>query len=1153
MLFAPVVIGVLLMLGGSASASAPGRSSSAGTAVWSPELASGDAPVMALASALGAKWVVQGRAHTAPSTSPNVASAGRIRLRLRRTVVQGSTQTVRWTLSRAVRGGRFRLSLRNAAGRYVRLTPSGVEAVAARTSYSWTWAVTQPPVTDGMLRLRYYSAAGAPIATVRRPVTVLSAQPVLTWPAGGEQVVQGSTQTVRWTMPNPVGDGRFEVWLRTAAGIYVPLSSGVPAVAGQSSYSWTWAVTQDSVSDGALSLRYYNRSGAPVATIERPVTVLSAQPVLTWPTGGEQVVQGSTQTVRWTMPNPVGDGRFEVWLRDAAGIFVPLSSGVPAVAGQSSYSWTWAVTQPPVPGGMLRLRYFNTSGTGIATAEKAVSVVAPPPPVLAVTVPNGGEVFTKDADVTARWTLSRAVDSGSFRLTAVSPTVGSHDLNGEQIPARSGATSYTFSWTVAQPAADDYRLRVSYLDGPGRTVASDESDGAFAVAPPVTDSRDGDLAVVGKYAYIAAGVDGLRIVDVSDPQAPVEVGGCDTPGSAKDVSVCGSHAYVADGDGGLQVVDVSDPVHPAIVASRRLPGPAHRLSFSAGRVAADFESTAGFAVSNGTMAVDAAHVKHGAASVKLSVAAGTTATLTRDDLDWDLSHERGALQLWVYMKTTGAPAGSYDRSLILTLLLSNANDTANYFSTGSNYYVHDGWNLLRFSAADWQATGSPSWSRPIQRLRFVLSAPSDRAEELSFDELRAGERGVLPAFLWTFDDGYDELHQDVLPYLAPRGQRATVYLTSSFVGGATTLSLAHLRDLYAAGWALGNHSVDHTDLSSVDQATAAEQIRGCTDWLIAHGFPRAAYHMAYPYNNSSASARAAATQCGILSARRHGFRNQQVPVDDALMLNSFGVEDADPTIDAWRAKIDRAIAGGGTLIFYGHSFTSTNLPLFKQIADYVAERRLWTPPIDEWWNTLAMQGAAGEMSAGLYLYVACGDAGVQVVDVSDPLAPVLMGRCTTGGAAEDAVAYDGGACVAAGSAGLRLVDAQQPATPVLAGGLAGGTAPSQGICVRGQTAYVAAGADGLRIVSIADPAHPAQLGVLDTPGDARDVTVVGSTAYVADGAGGLRVIDVSDPTRPALVDAYSLASPAAALVVFGRTAYVSDGHGGLEIVPLDAG
>ena len=683
-------------------------------------------------------------------------------------------------------------------------------------------------------------------------------------------------------------------------------------------------------------------------------------------------------------------------------------------------------------------------------------------------------------------------------------------------------------------------------------TVSGVSPGTFDVTAPPDAAND--LAVVGRYAYIADGADGLRIVDVSDPQAPTAVGRCDTPGSAADVSVCGSYTYVADGDAGLQVIDVSDPAHPVIVRALQLPSAARRLCFSSGRVLADFESTAGLVVSNGTMALDTAHVKHGAASVKMSVAAGTTATLTRDSLGWDLSREQGAVQLWVYMKTTGAPAGSYDRSLTLRLLLSNGNDTVNYFSTGSNYYVHDGWNLLRFTATDWTATGSPSWSRPIQRLRFLFTAPADRSEELSFDELRVGERGLMPAFVWTFDDGYDELHQDVLPYLTPLGQRATVYLTSSFVGGATNLTLPHLRDLYAAGWALGNHATKHTDLSAVDQATAAAEIRGCTNWLIANGFPRAAYHMAYPYNNSSASARAAATECGILTARRHGFRNQQVPVDEALMLNSFGVEDATPTIEAWRTKIDRAIDSGSTLVFYGHYFTSTNLPLFKEIADYVAQRRLWAPPIDEWWDTLALQAEAGESFAGSYLYVACGDAGVQVVDISDPAAPVLMGGYATGGAvAADVAAYDDGACVAAGSAGLQVVEALQPATPALAGGLAGGPAPSKGICVRGTRTYIAAGSDGLRIVSTADPANPVQLGTLDTPGDASDVTVVGTLAYVADGREGIQVIDVSDPARPALVGTHLLTAPAEALVVFGNAAYVADGQGGLQVVPLSAG
>ena len=56
-----------------------------------------------------------------------------------------------------------------------------------------------------------------------------------------------------------------------------------------------------------------------------------------------------------------------------------------------------------------------------------------------------------------------------------------------------------------------------------------------------------DVAVAGNYAYVADGSAGLRIIDVSLPSAPAEVGFYDTPGAAYDVAVAGNYAYVADG------------------------------------------------------------------------------------------------------------------------------------------------------------------------------------------------------------------------------------------------------------------------------------------------------------------------------------------------------------------------------------------------------------------------------------------------------------------------------------------------------------------------------------------------------------------------------------------------------------------------------
>ncbi|MBK8129377.1 MAG: hypothetical protein IPK53_10815 [bacterium] len=55
-----------------------------------------------------------------------------------------------------------------------------------------------------------------------------------------------------------------------------------------------------------------------------------------------------------------------------------------------------------------------------------------------------------------------------------------------------------------------------------------------------------DAAVTGNYAYIADRDTGLRVVNVSDPAAPVEVGLYDMLGYAQNVGIAGSYAYVAD-------------------------------------------------------------------------------------------------------------------------------------------------------------------------------------------------------------------------------------------------------------------------------------------------------------------------------------------------------------------------------------------------------------------------------------------------------------------------------------------------------------------------------------------------------------------------------------------------------------------------------
>ena len=223
------------------------------------------------------------------------------------------------------------------------------------------------------------AAGNVATATVGFVITAAPAPEGITlgWPLGGETVLQGSTNTVRWTLSTPFSDGTFKIWLKKADGNYTLVAGPIAAVPGQSSYSRTWGVTQAPVANGSLRVRYYTAAGVSSYKAENPITVLSTLPTLTWPTGGETVVQSSTHVVSWTIPNAVSEGRYRLWLKNAAGTYVQITPApIFAVPGQKTYTWSWAVTQPPVSSGILRLRYYSESGGTVFTIEKTITIVA---------------------------------------------------------------------------------------------------------------------------------------------------------------------------------------------------------------------------------------------------------------------------------------------------------------------------------------------------------------------------------------------------------------------------------------------------------------------------------------------------------------------------------------------------------------------------------------------------------------------------------------------------------------------------------------------------------------------------------------------------------------------------------------------------------
>lgn len=117
---------------------------------------------------------------------------------------------------------------------------------------------------------------------------------------------------------------------------------------------------------------------------------------------------------------------------------------------------------------------------------------------------------------------------------------------------------------VAAGGTDVWVLNAATLSAPTEWTS-------FTVGEPVLD-----VAIEGDIVYLADGMDGVRIWDVSNQGSPAEVASVDTaPTSANGVAVHAGRLYVAaDAFWGLMVRDITDPGDPFEIATEDTPGSA---------------------------------------------------------------------------------------------------------------------------------------------------------------------------------------------------------------------------------------------------------------------------------------------------------------------------------------------------------------------------------------------------------------------------------------------------------------------------------------------------------------------------------------------------------------------------------------------------
>jgi hypothetical protein len=185
--------------------------------------------------------------------------------------------------------------------------------------------------------------------------------------------------------------------------------------------------------------------------------------------------------------------------------------------------------------------------------------------------------------------------------------------------------------------------------------------------------------------------------------------------------------------------------------------------------------------------------------------------------------------------------------------------------------------------------------------------------------------------------------------------------------------------------------------------------------------------------------------------------------------------------------------------------------------------------------------------SGDYAFLAAGNAGVRVYDVSSPAAPVLAGNATAATNARDVALDDDVLYVADGQYGLALLDVSTPATPALLGRYVSADLGSvRRVAVSGTDAVIT---DGRRVerIDASTPASPAFTHAYSASGYAYDLAWQGGHVLVAEGRSGLVTLNAADLS---VADTLPLSGVAVAVSAAGTNAFVAAENAGWHRVDI---
>ncbi len=587
------------------------------------------------------------------------------------------------------------------------------------------------------------------------------------------------------------------------------------------------------------------------------------------------------------------------------------------------------------------------------------------------------------------------------------------------------------------------------------------------VTPPWLNLSPYDICMEGNYAYIAGGINGLHIFDISDPENPVWINRVDTNWSAAKVVVSGSCAVVASNYSGqpdhskLDIVDIDPPESAHII---------NTIDF--------FGYVRGLAVS-GSSVCYIRRVQGGPDLYIIDIDPPESAQVVKYfGLPWSSSGDVAASDgyacvpihtgLWVI--DIDPPESAY----IVKELDSDIN---------GEIAISDGYAY----AEDWSSI-----------IQIIDIDPPDLAYIVNSIDTPDDAEDIAVAGGYAY--AVSQFQLDIFDVYPPE---SAYQVNSINLAGENTNSIAT-----SGGYAYVGDRVTGLQVIDIDPPESAYSANVIDTLSDAHGVALSdgyAY-VADDYGLQIIDFEPLESAYIVKSIHTPGGA-QEVAVTEAYAYVADGesglqIIDIDPLESAFIVN---------TVDTPGHALEVVALGAYAYIADGESGLQIIDidPPQSAYIvNTVDTPDAAyGVALSGDYAYVADGESGLQIIDIEPPESAYILNTVDTPGSARGGVTVSGDyayvALYYAYNSGLQIVDINPPESAHIAKSFSTGW--TRGVAVSGGYAYV--GADpGLQIIDIDPPESAYIVNSFDMPGSARGVAVSDNYACVAGYDFGIRII-----------------------------------------------